>query len=36
MAVAGILSTQLLHRQFIEDFPGKDVKPVRPDVVVRI
>jgi asparagine synthase (glutamine-hydrolysing) len=23
MALVGILSTQLLHRQFIEEFPGK-------------
>jgi asparagine synthase (glutamine-hydrolysing) len=35
MAVAGILSTQLLHHQFIEDFPRRRPAPIRPDKVVR-
>ncbi len=30
MALAGVLSTQLLHRQFIADFPGRPVPPVAP------
>ena len=35
MAVVGILSTQILHDRFIENFPGRDVPPVRPDKVIR-
>lgn len=30
MALAGILSTQLLHAQFIEGFPGRTMAPVTP------
>ena len=30
MALAGILSTQLLHQQFIEAFPGQDIPPGPP------
>jgi asparagine synthase (glutamine-hydrolysing) len=29
MAVAGILSTQLLHHQFVENFPGRPIPPVK-------
>jgi asparagine synthase (glutamine-hydrolysing) len=36
MAVAGILSTQLLYHQFIDDFPWKSIAPLSPDKVVRI
>lgn len=36
MAFLGILSTQLLHRQFIEDFRGRDVQPTMPDKIVRV
>ena len=36
MAVVGILSTQILHDQFIENFPGRDVAPLVPDKVIRI
>jgi asparagine synthase (glutamine-hydrolysing) len=30
MALAGVLSTQLLHRQFIEDFPGRPIPAIAP------
>ncbi len=30
MALAGVLSTQLLHRQFVEDFPGRSIPAVAP------
>jgi asparagine synthase (glutamine-hydrolysing) len=30
MALAGILSTQLLHRQFVQDFPGRRIPSVHP------
>lgn len=30
MALAGVLSTQLLHHQFVKDFPGRSVPPVAP------
>ena len=36
MAVVGILSTQILHDQFIENFPGRNVLPVKPDKAIRI
>jgi asparagine synthase (glutamine-hydrolysing) len=36
MAVVGILSTQILHDQFIENFPSRDVPPIKPDKVIRI
>jgi asparagine synthase (glutamine-hydrolysing) len=36
MAVVGILSTQILHDQFIANFPGRDVAPLVPDKVIRI
>ncbi len=35
MAMVGILSTQLLHRQYLEDFPGDKIKAVIPDKIVR-
>ena len=34
MALVGILSTQLLHRQYLEDFPGDAIKPIHPDKMV--
>lgn len=30
MALAGVLSTQLLHRQFVENFPGRPIPTVAP------
>jgi len=30
MALAGVLSTQLLHRQFVQDFPGRIVPAIAP------
>ena len=35
MAVVGILSTQLVYHQFIEDFPWKPLEPLEPDKVIR-
>ena len=35
MALIGILSTQLLHQQFVEDFKPEDILPVVPDKIVR-
>jgi asparagine synthase (glutamine-hydrolysing) len=35
MAVVGILSTQLIHNQFIENFPWKQIEPLEPDKVIR-
>jgi asparagine synthase (glutamine-hydrolysing) len=35
MALAGILSTQLLHYQFIEKYPPEKVTLVSPDKVIR-
>ena len=35
MALVGILSTQILHDQFIENFPIRDVQPIRPDKIIR-
>ncbi len=35
MAMVGILSTQLLHQQFIEDFKLDEIQPIVPDKVVR-
>jgi asparagine synthase (glutamine-hydrolysing) len=35
MALVGILSTQLLHHQFIDEFQPANVKPLRPDKIVR-
>ena len=35
MALVGILSTQLLHQQFIDEFQPANVKPLRPDKIVR-
>lgn len=36
MAFLGILSTQLVHQQFIEDFRGRDVLATMPDKIVRV
>jgi asparagine synthase (glutamine-hydrolysing) len=30
MALAGILSTQLLHHRFVENFPGRSISPLAP------
>ena len=35
MALVGILSTQLLHQQFVEDFDPRKIEPVVPDRLVR-
>lgn len=35
MAVVGILSTQLVYHQFVENFPWKSVEPLIPDKVIR-
>ncbi len=35
MAMVGILSTQLLHQQFIENFKLEEIVPVVPDKIVR-
>jgi asparagine synthase (glutamine-hydrolysing) len=34
MALAGILSTQLLHRQYVEQFPWRATKPAAPRICV--
>jgi asparagine synthase (glutamine-hydrolysing) len=34
MALVGVLSSQLVHRQFIQDFPGRASHSVSPDLVV--
>ena len=33
MALAGILSTQILHEQFVAGFPARPIEPVRPNIV---
>ena len=35
MALVGILSTQLLHRQFIDEFQPANIAPLRLDKIVR-
>jgi asparagine synthase (glutamine-hydrolysing) len=35
MALVGILSTQILHDRFIENFPGRDIPALVPDKVIR-
>lgn len=35
MALVGILSTQILHDQFIKNFPIRDVQPIKPDRIIR-
>ena len=35
MAVVGILSTQLIHDQFIENFPWKPVEMIKPDKIIK-
>ena len=35
MAIAGIISTQLLYYQFVENFPWKPVEKLKPDKFVR-
>jgi asparagine synthase (glutamine-hydrolysing) len=34
MALAGILSSQIIHRQFMQDFRAGHAEPVSPDLVV--
>ncbi len=34
MALAGILSSQIVARQFIEQFPSESIKPLDPDVLI--
>ena len=34
MALAGILSSQLVYRQFVEQFPINNIPPVYPDLIV--
>ena len=35
MAIVGILSTQLIHDQFVENFPGREIESVRPAKIIR-
>jgi asparagine synthase (glutamine-hydrolysing) len=35
MAVVGILSTQLVHHQFIENFPWRETAALKPDKIIR-
>jgi asparagine synthase (glutamine-hydrolysing) len=35
MALVGILSTQLIHHQFIENFSRDDIESLRPDKIIR-
>ena len=35
MALVGILSTQLVHHQFIDNFPRKPVEAIKPDKIIR-
>ncbi|MCP3930652.1 MAG: hypothetical protein GY705_16300, partial [Bacteroidetes bacterium] len=35
MAIVGILSTQLIHEQFIKGFTDFSVKPAKPDKIFR-
>jgi asparagine synthase (glutamine-hydrolysing) len=35
MALVGILSTQLIHHQFIENFPQRSIESIRPDRIIR-
>jgi asparagine synthase (glutamine-hydrolysing) len=35
MAIVGILSTQMLHEQFVENFPGRDIVPAKPTKIIR-
>ena len=35
MALMGILTTQLLHQQYVEDFDPRTIKPAIPDRIVR-
>jgi asparagine synthase (glutamine-hydrolysing) len=35
MALIGILSTQLLHQQFIDDFRPEEIQPAEPNKIVR-
>lgn len=34
MALAGILSSQIIYRQFVEDFPMRAHAPIHPDLIV--
>jgi len=34
MALAGILSTQIIHRQFVEDFSAREQDAIHPDTVI--
>lgn len=34
MALAGVLSSQIVHDQFIAHFPSKEVVPISPDVII--
>lgn len=35
MALMGVLTTQLLHQQYVQDFDPRSIKPATPDRVVR-
>ncbi|MCP3930656.1 MAG: asparagine synthase [Bacteroidetes bacterium] len=35
MAIVGIISTQLIHEQFIKGFDSQSVQPAKPDKVIR-
>jgi asparagine synthase (glutamine-hydrolysing) len=36
MAIVGILSTQLVQHQFIDNFPWKKTEPLEPDKIIRM
>jgi asparagine synthase (glutamine-hydrolysing) len=35
MALVGILTTQIVHHQFIENFPWKPIEPIKLDKIIR-
>ncbi|MCP3930155.1 MAG: hypothetical protein GY705_13770, partial [Bacteroidetes bacterium] len=35
MAIVGILSTQLIHEQFIKGFDSLSIQPAKPDKIIR-
>lgn len=35
MAIVGILSTQMIHEQFVENFPGRGVECARPKKIIK-
>ncbi len=35
MAIVGILSTQIIHEQFVENFPGRKIECARPKKIIK-